>query len=198
MNKKIPCIKCSQKLWEHLKSHLEKWHYIIEDIGSFNKYHLLIINRYGTIGICTNIDLGAAELCNRELVTDPEEFLAKAAKLKGFEYKPNNNNSKPMSNILERANQIVNHRAEEKDRQYGPFSESIERAAKMYNLMSSPDEQITPEGVFKVLVALKLSRETYNHKEDNLLDAVAYLGALNNYREQQNNLVNETTVWKRF
>lgn len=197
MNKKIPCIKCSQKLWEHLKPHLEKWHYIIEDIGSFNKYSLLVINRYGTIGICTNLCAGAVELSNRELVNDPEEFLARAAVLKGFEYKPNNskpmsNNSKPMSNILERANQIVNHRAEEKDRQYGPFSESIERAAKMYNLMSSPDEQITPEGVFKVLVALKLSREAYNHKEDNLLDAVAYLGALNNYREQQNNLVNET------
>lgn len=101
-----------------------------------------------------------------------------------------------MSNILERANQIVNHRAEEKDRQYGPFSESIERAAKMYNLMAAPDEQITPEGVFKVLVALKLSREAYNHKEDNLLDAVAYLGALNNYREQRlltkiNNMTNK-------
>ena len=31
------------------------------------------------------------------------------------------------------------------------------------------------------MVALKLSRESYNHKEDNLLDAVAYLGSYNNY-----------------
>jgi hypothetical protein len=31
------------------------------------------------------------------------------------------------------------------------------------------------------MVALKLSRQSYTHKEDNLLDAVAYLGSLNNY-----------------
>lgn len=91
-----------------------------------------------------------------------------------------------MGNILERANAIVNQRAEEKDRQYGPFSESIERTCKMYNLMSHEDKQLEPEDIFKVLVALKLSREAYNHKEDNLLDAVAYIGAWNNYRENEN------------
>lgn len=87
-----------------------------------------------------------------------------------------------MNNILYIADQIVNHRAEEKERQYGPFSESIERTAKLYNLLKSKDEpDITAEGVFKVLIALKLSREAYGHKEDNLLDGVAYIGALNNY-----------------
>lgn len=89
-----------------------------------------------------------------------------------------------MANILKRADEIVNQRAEEKERQYGPFSESITRACDLYNLMSPNDQQLTPEGVFKVLVALKLSREAYNHKEDNLLDAVAYIGAWNNYREE--------------
>lgn len=90
-----------------------------------------------------------------------------------------------MGNILERANAIVNQRSEEKERQYGPFSESIERACALYNLMSKEDQQLTPESVFKVLVALKLSREAYNHKEDNLLDAVAYIGAWNSYREDE-------------
>lgn len=89
-------------------------------------------------------------------------------------------------NILYTADQIVNHRAEEKERQYGPFSESIERTAKLYNLLKSKDEpDITAEGVFKVLIALKLSREAYGHKEDNLLDGVAYIGALNNYIESK-------------
>jgi hypothetical protein len=37
--------------------------------------------------------------------------------------------------------------------------------------------------MYKSMIALKLSRESYNHKEDNLLDAVAYLGALNNHEE---------------
>ena len=91
-----------------------------------------------------------------------------------------------MSNILYTADQIVNHRAEEKERQYGPFSESIERAASLYNLMKSKDEaDITPEGIFRALISLKLSREAYGHKEDNLLDGVAYIGALNNYIESK-------------
>ena len=93
-----------------------------------------------------------------------------------------------MSNILYKADQIVNHRAEEKERQYGPFSESIERTAEFYNLMRPKNEpDITPEGVFRVLIALKLSRQHYNHKEDNLLDAVAYIGALNDYLNKTRN-----------
>lgn len=89
-------------------------------------------------------------------------------------------------NILERANEIVNHRSEEKERQYGPFDESMQRAAALFNLISPNGETITPEGMFRALVALKLSREAFAHKEDNLLDAVAYLGALNNYMDQVN------------
>lgn len=88
-------------------------------------------------------------------------------------------------NILYAADQIVNHRAEEKERQYGPFGESIERTAQLYNIMSPANEQITPEMVYKVLIALKLSREAYAHKEDNLLDCVAYIGAFNNYVESK-------------
>jgi DNA-binding protein H-NS len=82
-------------------------------------------------------------------------------------------------NILEEANKIVNERSEEKERQYGPFSEGMERAAKILEGMTG--QPISAEFMYKSLVALKLSRESYNHKEDNLLDAVAYLGALNNY-----------------
>ena len=86
-------------------------------------------------------------------------------------------------NILKRANAIVNERSEEKERQYGPFSESMKRAAEVYNLIAPPPAKITPEGMFWALIALKLSREHYAHKEDNLLDAVAYLGGLNNLIE---------------
>lgn len=91
-----------------------------------------------------------------------------------------------MSNILDKANKIVNERSEEKERMYGPFDESMDRAAKLYNLMSPDDEQITSEGMYRAMIALKLSREAYHHKEDNLLDAVAYMGALNNHIEANN------------
>ena len=87
-----------------------------------------------------------------------------------------------MSNILTHANDIVNNRSEEKERMYGPFFETMERATRIYNEMN-PKEQISPVGMYKALVALKLAREAYHHKEDNLLDAVAYMGSMNDYIE---------------
>lgn len=87
-----------------------------------------------------------------------------------------------MSNILTHANDIVNNRSEEKERMYGPFFETMERATRIYNEIN-PQEKISTVGMYKALVALKLSREAYHHKEDNLLDAVAYMGSLNDYIE---------------
>lgn len=84
-----------------------------------------------------------------------------------------------MNNILEEANQIVNHRSEEADRNYGPFSEGMDRAAMIFQGMTGIE--VTGEHMFKALVALKFSRESYNHKKDNLLDAVAYIQGLENY-----------------
>lgn len=81
--------------------------------------------------------------------------------------------------ILEEANEIVNNRSEEKDRQYGPFSEGMDRAAKIFSGMTGID--VTGREMFMALVALKFSRESYNHKRDNLLDAVAYIQGLENY-----------------
>lgn len=99
-------------------------------------------------------------------------------------------------NILEKADQIVNHRSEEKERMYGPFSKSMARATLIYNASSPEDEQISVEGMFRALIALKLSREAYSHREDNLLDAAAYIGAMNNYinerinSEETNEIIN--------
>ena len=86
-------------------------------------------------------------------------------------------------NILERADKIVNHRSEEKERMYGPFSESMKRATDIYNASSKKKKKISVEGMYRAMIALKLSREAYSHREDNLLDAAAYIGALNNYIE---------------
>ena len=88
-----------------------------------------------------------------------------------------------MSNILEKANNIINKRSEEKERNYGPFSEGMRRAALIAS--GATGKTITAEDMYMCMVALKLSRESYNHKEDNLLDAVAYLGALNNLHNEQ-------------
>jgi len=82
-------------------------------------------------------------------------------------------------NILEKANEIVNVRSEEKERMYGPFEEGMERAALILSGMVG--YKVNAELMYSAMVALKLSRQSYAHKEDNLLDAVAYLGSLNNY-----------------
>jgi len=86
--------------------------------------------------------------------------------------------------ILEEANEIVNNRSEEANRSYGPFSEGMERAAMIFNGMTG--HQISGGDMFKALIALKFSRESYNHKRDNLLDAVAYIQGLENYENQKN------------
>jgi hypothetical protein len=91
-------------------------------------------------------------------------------------------------NILTKANEIVFERNEEKERQYGPFLDGMMEAARIASLMSR--KEITTTDMFNCMIALKLSRQSYNHKEDNLLDAVAYMAALNEYE----NLVAEKQV----
>lgn len=86
-------------------------------------------------------------------------------------------------NILEKANEIINLRSEEKERMYGPFEEGMERAAMIARGMTG--KAITTQDVYAIMVALKLSRHSYAYKEDNLLDAVAYLGSLNNYEQNK-------------
>lgn len=82
-------------------------------------------------------------------------------------------------NILEKANEIVNLRSEEKERQYGPFAECNEKAAKIASLISG--KEFTALDIYHFQIALKLARESFSHKQDNLLDAAAYIGALDNY-----------------
>lgn len=84
-----------------------------------------------------------------------------------------------MINILQKANEIVNSRSEEKTRQYGPFIECNAKAARIATELCG--KEITTQDIYYFQIALKLAREAYAHKEDNLLDAVAYIGALNNF-----------------
>lgn len=84
-------------------------------------------------------------------------------------------------NILKKADEIVNQRSGEKNRQYGPFNESMDRMRDIFNAISGL--QLETKHMYQAMIALKLSREAHAHKEDNLLGAVAYMGAMNNYLE---------------
>ena len=96
-----------------------------------------------------------------------------------------------VKNILSEANQIINDRSEEKERMYGPFSEGMERAAMIASGMTG--RTWTAHDMFVSLVALKFSRQSYNFKTDNLLDSVAYIGAWQNYIDDQEKSGNENS-----
>tara|TARA_B100000282_G_scaffold258483_1_gene205808 strand:- start:1143 stop:1490 length:348 start_codon:yes stop_codon:yes gene_type:complete len=87
------------------------------------------------------------------------------------------------TNILKQANEIINNRSEEKERQYGPMSEGFERAAMIASGMTG--RSWTADDMYVAMIALKFSRQSYNFKEDNLLDAAAYIGGWQNYINEQ-------------
>ena len=81
--------------------------------------------------------------------------------------------------LLLRAHKIVDKRSEEKTREYGPFDESMQKSARLASILTN--KEITTEDFYKCMIALKMSRMAYNIKEDTMLDAVAYISALNDY-----------------
>ena len=87
-----------------------------------------------------------------------------------------------MPNILNEANQIINNRSEEKERQYGPFSEGMKRAAMIASGMTG--RTWSADDMYIAMIALKFSRQSYNQKDDNLLDAAAYIGGWQNYIDE--------------
>lgn len=82
-------------------------------------------------------------------------------------------------NILEEANKIVNLRAEEKEREYGPMDESMQKAADVASLLTNKD--ITAKDFYLCMVALKISRLAFNTKDDTFVDLVGYLAGLHNH-----------------
>lgn len=98
-------------------------------------------------------------------------------------------NSKPFGQltetILTKAQNIVYDRTEEQSRNYGDIQESMERASRIATHILG--QNISTEIIYWSIIAIKFSREGYKHKEDNLLDAVAYISALNDRLETKTN-----------
>ena len=81
--------------------------------------------------------------------------------------------------ILEEAYEIVVARSDTEHNDYGEFSESMGRAKLIYMGMTGRDIPITD--MYAVLIALKLSRESFNHKRDNLVDVCGYIQGLDDF-----------------
>lgn len=90
------------------------------------------------------------------------------------------------NNILQESESIIFKRDSEKERQYGPFNESMERAAKFASLMTL-DKEFTAEDMYICMMALKFSRLAYNKKYDTFLDAIGYTAAFQDYLKTQSN-----------
>jgi len=74
-------------------------------------------------------------------------------------------------NILDEAKKII-----ETDRQadYGPPKDNWGRTAKIWSGILGTE--VTPEQAVLCMVGVKLAREGFKHKRDNLVDAAGYLG----------------------
>jgi SAM-dependent methyltransferase len=59
--------------------------------------------------------------------------------------------------------------------------EGSQQAAQIASLLCR--KEITCRDIYFFQIALKLARESWSHKEDNLLDLAAYVGGYNNYME---------------
>jgi len=87
------------------------------------------------------------------------------------------------SNILDKAKNIL---FGERDSDYGDFVKNFKEISEISKILTRKD--LTPEDCCKVLIAVKLAREGYKHKEDNLIDLCGYANILNEiYKNKENN-----------
>ncbi len=93
--------------------------------------------------------------------------------------------------ILLEAHDIVFERAAEKERMYGEFIEGMEQTARIASEMSR--KSISTVDVYNVLIALKLSRASWNYREDNYLDALSYMASLDQYFKSKQNIYKDET-----
>lgn len=85
--------------------------------------------------------------------------------------------------ILDQAKEILYERKQEKERQYGPFKESMDKAATVASIIAG--HSISSHDVYAAIIGIKLAREGHAHKSDNILDAIVYLAQMNDEKEEK-------------
>ena len=80
--------------------------------------------------------------------------------------------------ILSEADEIVNG---SRHSDYGDAKESFSRIATIASVMTG--KELAPEDCCAVLMAVKLVRESFAHKRDNLVDLCGYAELMNRLKE---------------
>ena len=114
-------------------------------------------NKYNERGICSSNERGDGRSVIFKKYEDAEE----------------NNTS-----ILSEAEEIVNG---SRHSDYGDAKESFSRIATIASVMTG--KELAPEDCCAVLMAVKLVRESFKHKRDNLVDLCGYTELMNRLKE---------------
>ena len=80
--------------------------------------------------------------------------------------------------ILSEADEIVNG---SRQSDYGDANESFSRIATIASVMTG--KELSPEDCCAAMMAVKLVRESFNHKRDNLVDLCGYAELMNRLKE---------------
>ena len=87
-------------------------------------------------------------------------------------------NEENNKSILSEAEEIVNG---SRHSDYGDANESFSRIATIASVMTG--KELSPEDCCAVMMAVKLVRESFNHKRDNLVDLCGYAELMNRLKE---------------
>ena len=85
---------------------------------------------------------------------------------------------KKKESVLEEAQKILHG---DRDADYGDPVENFKRISRIASAIL--DKEITDEECCVVMLAVKLARENYRHKRDNIVDGVAYMEILSRIKE---------------
>ena len=87
--------------------------------------------------------------------------------------------------IIDEAKEI---RGGSRQSDYGDCVANMQRISEIATLING--KKLTPKECTIVLIAVKLSREAFRHKKDNLVDLIGYTDILNEVIEHESNPTN--------
>lgn len=94
-----------------------------------------------------------------------------------------------MNSYIREANNLING---ERNEAYGPMKESFEGIGQMWSVILRrklfKECTITAEDVCMCMSALKLARNGFSHKDDNIIDMIGYGEILGKIREESRQL----------